>query len=156
MPHHDPHLAPDLAAWLVAAINQLDAKISRVMYLLIRQGVKEMATLQDIQDAVSHETDVEQAAVTLLQELSGELQAAVAAGDPNKMQQLADAINANANALARAIVQNTPASSSGGTATGPASGGNTPPAGGTTTGPTDTTGGTDTTSGTDTATPTAP
>jgi hypothetical protein len=133
MPHYNPHLTPDLAAWLIAAVNEMDAKISRIIYLLVRQGVREMATLQDIQDAVTNETNVEQAAATLLQELSNELKAAVAAGDPAKMQELADAINANASALAQAIVANTPASSSG-PASGTAGGG-TPDAGGGTTTP---------------------
>lgn len=75
------------------------------------QTLKEtiMATLADIQSAVAAETTVEQGVVVLLQKLSADLQAAMAANDPTAMQAVVDQINANSAALAAAVTANTPA-----------------------------------------------
>ena len=68
-----------------------------------------MATLADIQAAVAAETTVENSVVALLQTLSADLQAAIAANDPAAMQTVVDTINANAATLAAAVTANTPA-----------------------------------------------
>lgn len=71
-----------------------------------------MATLQDIQAAVSAEQTVEQSAITLLQTLSADLKAALAANDPAAVQAVVNTIDQNTAALAAAITANTPAAPS--------------------------------------------
>lgn len=68
-----------------------------------------MATLSDVEAAVSQNTTVGQSAVTLLNELKAKLDEAIASGDPSRIQAVVDAIGADTQALADAIVRNTPA-----------------------------------------------
>lgn len=68
-----------------------------------------MATLADIQTAVTNEQTVEASVITLLQTLSADLKAALAANDPAAIQAVVDSINTNAAALAAAVTANTPA-----------------------------------------------
>lgn len=68
-----------------------------------------MATLADIQAAVAAEQTVETSVITLLGQLSMELQAAIDSEDPVAMQAVVTAINTNAAALSAAITANTPA-----------------------------------------------
>ena len=63
--------------------------------------------LTAIETAVTNETTVEQSAIVLLQGLSAQL--ASLKNDPAAIQALADQINKNAQALADAVVANTPA-----------------------------------------------
>ena len=67
-----------------------------------------MATLADIQAAVARETSVETSVVTLLQNISSQLQAALASNDPVAMQAVVDQLNTNAQTLADAVTANTP------------------------------------------------
>lgn len=68
-----------------------------------------MATLADIQAKVAAETVVEQSVITLLQSLSADLKAALAANDPVALQAIADGLDANTASLAAAVTANTPA-----------------------------------------------
>ncbi len=71
-----------------------------------------MATIADVQAAVTNETTVVGGVVTLLNQLSALLKAAIASNDPAALQAVVDSINANATTLANAVNANTPAASS--------------------------------------------
>jgi hypothetical protein len=62
--------------------------------------------LTALQAAVQKDTDAENSAITLLNGLSSALTAAKA--DPVAVQAIADQLSANADALAAAVVANTP------------------------------------------------
>ena len=66
-----------------------------------------MATLDDLTSAVAADATVTQSAITLLQGLAAQL--AAAGTDPVALAALVDEINANTQALADAVVANTPA-----------------------------------------------
>lgn len=68
-----------------------------------------MATLADIQAAVTAENTVIQSAVTLLTGLKAQLDAAIAANNPAALEQLSADIAAQTQALAAAVTANTPA-----------------------------------------------
>lgn len=68
-----------------------------------------MATLADIQAAVTAEQTVEAGVVTLLQTLSADLKAAMASNDPVALQAVVTQIDANTAALSAAVAANTPA-----------------------------------------------
>lgn len=67
-----------------------------------------MATLQDISAAVSAETTVDQAVVTLLTNIVAELKAAQASNDPAAMDAVVASIQANTKLLSDAVTANTP------------------------------------------------
>ena len=90
----------------------LSATLGGIIGLLthLTQGqVKIMATLADVQAAVAAETTVEAGVITLLQTLSTDLTAAIAANDPVAIQAVVDSINANSTSLSAAVAANTPA-----------------------------------------------
>jgi len=66
------------------------------------------ATLDDLVSDTTAQTTVVGSVVTLLQGLSAQLAAAIASGNPAKIQAAADAISANTKALADAVAANTP------------------------------------------------
>ena len=68
-----------------------------------------MATLDDVQAAVTAQTDVVASATTLLTGLKTALDAAIASGNPAEVQAISDALGANSAALAAAVAANTPA-----------------------------------------------
>lgn len=68
-----------------------------------------MATLADIQNAVTAEKTVEDSVITLLQSIAAQLKTALAANDPAALQTIVDSINANASTMANAVTANTPA-----------------------------------------------
>ena len=89
-----------------------DQKLDRIISMLntlINKETKIMATLADIQSAVTAEKTVEDSVVTLLQSLSAQLAAAIASGNPAQVQAIVDQINTNAASLAAAVTANTPA-----------------------------------------------
>jgi len=67
-----------------------------------------MATLQDLVDDVTDEKTVIASAKTLLEGLSGQLAAAIASGNPAKIQEVKDLIDKNKADLAAAVAANTP------------------------------------------------
>jgi len=66
-------------------------------------------TLDDLVTKVTAENTVIDSAVTLLSTIKAELDAAIASGDPAKVQAVADLIDAGQKKLADAVVANTPA-----------------------------------------------
>ena len=70
-------------------------------------------TLDDLKTQVQANTDAEDASATLLGQLADIIKAN--ANDPAKVQALGDQLKAHADALAAAIVANTPAAPDGGT-----------------------------------------
>lgn len=93
-------------------LDAIDARlllIERTLLFIIQQGGHEMATLQEIRDAVAAEKTVEDSIIALLGEISQKLNDAIAANDPAAMQQVVDDLNAHRQALADAVVANTPA-----------------------------------------------
>ena len=67
------------------------------------------AELDALKAAVARDTDVENSAITLLQDLKAALDAAIAANDPAALAALSASLGANSDALAAAVVANTPA-----------------------------------------------
>ena len=67
------------------------------------------AELDALKAAVARDTDVENSAITLLQGLKAALDAAIAANDPAALTALSASLGANSDALAAAVVANTPA-----------------------------------------------
>lgn len=101
--HVHLQLSPEIAA-LGNTIVSLLRGISKKQDLL-------MANMQDVRDAVARDTSVTQSAVTLLQGLSQQLKDALASNDPQAIQDVVNSLDANTNALAQAVKDNTPASS---------------------------------------------
>lgn len=92
-----------------AKLDRILAAIGSLSVQITQQGKKIMATLQDLQDAVTNETTVEQGVLTLLKTLTADLTAAIATGaTPAALQDIIDQVNANAKNLASAVVANTP------------------------------------------------
>jgi len=85
--------------------RRIEAKLDLI---LSNQG-RIMATLADLQAAVAAEKTVEDSVVKLLETLSADLKAAIAANDPAALQAVVDQINSNAASLADAVTANTPA-----------------------------------------------
>ena len=65
-------------------------------------------TLDDLKAQVTAQTTVISSTVTLLTQLKTLLDAAIASGNMAKIQEISDAIGVNNQALADAIVANTP------------------------------------------------
>jgi len=107
------HIPPKVTLETVnVKLDSIYATLLRLINLLnvqVTQGVRIMATLADVEAAVSAETTVTQSVVTLLGSLSQQLQDAVASNDPAQIQAVIDHINANAVALSDAVAANTPA-----------------------------------------------
>lgn len=95
--------------WFFPSIRARLTSIESKLDLLLAKESKLMATIADIQAAVTAEQTVEASVITLLQTLSADLKAALAANDPAALQAVVDSINTNAAALAAAVTANTPA-----------------------------------------------
>jgi hypothetical protein len=95
---------------LINAIDELDRKISHVLRL-VKQLMKEekiMAlALEALQAAVEKNGEVEASAITLIQGIAQQLKDAQT--DPAAIAALSDKLTAQADALAAAVVANTPA-----------------------------------------------
>lgn len=88
----------------------LHKKLDDIIHLLHRLLEKEnriMADLTALTAQVQANTDAEASAITLLNGLSAQL--AAVATDPVKVAELATSLKASADALAAAVVANTPA-----------------------------------------------
>lgn len=86
-----------------SALASIDAKVTALQ----TQGVSEMATLKDVQDAVAAEKTVTDSAVALLNGLAA--QVAALTPDQAAIDQLAADIKAQTDALAAAVTADTPA-----------------------------------------------
>jgi hypothetical protein len=85
------------------------ARIERRVAGLNIEGEIIMSALDDLTAAVTAETTVDQSAVTLLQGLKTQLDAAIASNDPAKLSALSSQLGASTAALSAAIAANTPA-----------------------------------------------
>lgn len=87
-------------------LRRLEDKLDQILTIVINQGAQIMATLQDLQAAVTAEDTVIDSAITLLQGLAAQ----IAALTPNQaaIDALAADISAKTQALADAVVANTP------------------------------------------------
>jgi len=92
---------------------ELEFATSRQILLAIYKRLEKiMSALDDLTAAVASETTVNQSAITLLNGISAQITAAVAAaqaGDMAPLSGLAAQITANTTALAAAVTANTPA-----------------------------------------------
>ncbi len=102
-----------LLDFLLSVINKIECQqdfreqVLAKLEVLKIQGETIMATIDDVKAKVTAQTTVIGGAVTLLKELKAKLDAA--GTDPVKLQALSDEIGANTDALAKAVVDNTPA-----------------------------------------------
>jgi hypothetical protein len=85
------------------ALAETLTRVQRIERTLANLEKRIMATLADLKSAVERDTTVTQSAITLLQGLSAKLQEAIQSGDPAKLQELKDGIDANTDALAAAV-----------------------------------------------------
>lgn len=106
---NEPWNRPATQLDLANAEKRILLAIGRLSYIVNRQGMREMATLADIQTKVANETTVENSAILLMQELSAELKAALANNDQAMIDSIATQLDTNAATLAAAITANTPA-----------------------------------------------
>lgn len=81
--------------------------ILKKLQRLTRQEAKMATDLTALTAAVTRDTEVSTSAITLLNHLSELL--AASATDPAAIQSIAESLTANADALAAAVVANTPA-----------------------------------------------
>jgi ABC-type transporter Mla MlaB component len=95
------HNVPDLG--LFARLDQIDSKLAS----LIQQGTQTMADLTALTAEVSRNTEVDQSAIALLTGLAAQIEALKT--DPIALQTLADQLKGSSDALAAAVVANTPA-----------------------------------------------
>lgn len=86
--------------------DKLDAILRRAN-LLLRESYIMATSLDEITAEVQQTTDAQASAVLLLQDLKSRLDAA--GTDPVALKALSDALDASTNALAAAVVANTPA-----------------------------------------------
>lgn len=91
------------------ALKQQLGRIEWKLGVLLLVEVRIMATIADVDAAVSAESDVVNSAVTLLDQLKQMLQDALNSGDPAAVQAVLDKIAASKQNLADAVARNTPA-----------------------------------------------
>jgi hypothetical protein len=82
-------------------------RIVAIERVLFKQGVAIMSAIDDLAAVVARNTDVEKSAVQLLQGLVNQLEAART--DPAKVTALTEQLRTSVDALAAAVVANTPA-----------------------------------------------
>lgn len=89
-------------------VNEQSAELDQIRHSIHTLGATLMATLADLQAKVAANTSVAASAVTLIQGLKAQLDAAIASGDPAALQALSDQLDAADTSLAAAITSNTP------------------------------------------------
>ncbi len=93
--------------WLLRPITRRLDRIEAVLALYRKKEEALMAALDDLTAQVTAQTTVEQSAITLLNQLSDLIKQA--GTDPVKLAALTAQLKTSADALAAAIVANTPA-----------------------------------------------
>jgi hypothetical protein len=91
------------------AILANQAKMAATLAVITTNMEKIMTGLTDLQTAVANEETVEAGVVTLLQQLSADLAAALANNDNAALEALVTQINTDAASMAAAVTANTPA-----------------------------------------------
>jgi len=82
------------------------ARLEDKLDLILKIGARILATLADLKAKVDAEGTVVNSAVTLINGISAELKAALAANDPAAVQAIADELDAQQAALAAAVANN--------------------------------------------------
>jgi hypothetical protein len=100
-------LKKGLAVFNFHVYTHADEEILKLLRAIHAQGQAMALTLDDLKAKVQRNTTVAQSALTLIQGISQRLKDA--AGDPAKIQALADELDATDIALADAVSANTPA-----------------------------------------------
>ncbi len=95
-----------------ASSKKLDVIINMLKAAQTREEAL-MAALDELVAKVAANGDAVNSAVVLLQDVKAKLDEAIAANDPAKLQELSDALGAQTQKLADAIVANTPAAPEG-------------------------------------------
>jgi len=88
---------------IFATLRRIERKLDLLLHLT--GGVR--MTAQDILDKVTAETTLDQSIAALVTELRTELAAAIASGDPAKLQQISDLLDSN-DAILNAVRASTP------------------------------------------------
>jgi len=88
-------------------LNRMEVRLAAEL-LNLRKGVEKMSAQLDALTAeVTRNTTVDESAITLLQGLAAQIEAMKT--DPAALQGLADSLRSSSDALAAAVVANTPA-----------------------------------------------
>lgn len=93
-------------------LDRIEYALGRIEFMfnqLFIQGRKEMASIADLQAAVTAQKTVADSVVTLLTGIAAQLAAAIAANDPAQVQAVLDGLTANTAELQAAVTANTPA-----------------------------------------------
>lgn len=85
------------------------SKLVELLNVVTKQGKHMAQDLTNLATKVSANSDVIDSAVTLLNGIKAKLDEAIAANDPAALQALSDALAADTQELADAVVKNTPA-----------------------------------------------
>ena len=99
----EPSIVPtefEVPPWVDGMFHKLD--------LIQKDLEKFMATMQDLKDAVTRNTNAEQSITLVLQGVVQQLKDAQASGDPAAIQDVITQIDANTKTLADAATANTP------------------------------------------------
>lgn len=92
---------------ILQKLDEVLRRLAAIEAVLTQQGEKTMSALDDLTAQVAQTTSIEASAVTLIEGIAAELQAA--GTDPAKLSALTSNLNASAKALAAAVAANTPA-----------------------------------------------
>jgi hypothetical protein len=107
-PGPDPRI-DTVVSMLETLLGSSDPRLDTVMSMLsalITQGAEMATDFTAMTTAISANTDAQQSAIQLIQELAGEIRAA--AGDQDAVNAFAAQLQEQAAALAAAVVANTP------------------------------------------------
>lgn len=85
------------------------ARIERLLLTLTREEMKMSTWIEDLAAQVEANTNAETSAITLIQGLVTQLENVQAAGDLSKLPAITQALKSSGDALAAAILANTPA-----------------------------------------------
>lgn len=101
--HHDiyHHHDPQFEAW--------QRRVNDALCLIIDHLEAIMATIQELQAAVTRNTDAENSVIVLLEGISQQLKEAKASGDPAAIEAVISQLDSNTARLGAAVVANTPA-----------------------------------------------
>jgi len=97
---------------MFARLKRIEQKLDLLIRNIEAMSTTISANLQALETQIAQNTSVEGSAVTLIQGLAAQLQAALASGDDAALPALTQQLNASATALAAAIAANTPAAPS--------------------------------------------
>ena len=97
--------------WPVDQLNRIEAKLDAIAKELGIMSTQISANLQALMNQVAQNTSVEGSAVTLINGIASELQAALANSDDAALPALVTQLQTSAAALSAAVAANTPAPS---------------------------------------------